>query len=605
MSLSDTLTKYREALVASQDRQQAIYDSRSDKVGDFYNSFLNQLVRKYENKVGDKDWEKNVLDNFKNFFGTDNPTFVAVDGTSDKIQLEEYAVFFAASYGVKGTFSLDGKNSVEYERRDIHDELSMVAYVPIPFAELEDVDFSQIDDDNRFSMIDIHNRLMILAEIYLLYNEIKSENHPNILLWDQTFSGMFHWRAPPIKDVPMIINAYEHNGRKLTIADALISRSHPYNADLNTPAPSKGFFNMPNRILYELFNSHTREAKISELATLFGESEAELRRVIERFIQNLRVGDEITSTNCLEYEKSSDAIRLNPRYWDSWDFVVGLVESLCTKIFSEKDAKALTYSGKWVTTVDIDFMVSILLRKIIEISWEQNVLLIGVVKDSASKYFIRNYLGVMKKESHYSDYEILDLYGLLWSDRLTMEHLPIEDESLNAPWATVEYDSIFQILYLSTKTETQEAYIRTVPTSERIFARHLSLLFSTRQKGKVIFNHMLFVDRALLPKFDLGKINNYSIPANANEVKVTVDPFVDLNSSEPNAVQDFVTLFLHNITSNRFPDVIGYPEPLHKADLGAKTFNRMVQPMIRSSTMMYGRSSKPWSKSIRAKRKFK
>jgi hypothetical protein len=250
-------------------------------------------------------------------------------------------------------------------------------------------------------------------------------------------------------------------------------------------------------------------------------------------------------------------------------------------------------------------MVSILLRKIVEVSWQKNILLIGVVKDSASKYFIRNYLGVMKKEGRYSNYEILDLYGLLWSDRLTMEHLPIEDDTLNAPWSTVEYDSIFQILYLTTKTETQQVYIRGVPTSERIFARHLSLLFSTRQKGKTIFNHTLFVDRALIPKFDLAKITGQPIPAQANEVKVDVKPFVDLNNSEQNIVQDFVMLFLHGITFNKFPDVIGYPEPLHKADLGAKTFNRMVQPMIRSSTLTHNRSSKPWSKSIRAKRKFK
>ena len=605
MSLSDTFSKYREALIASQNRQQEIYDSRSGKVGEFYNSFLSQLIRKYENKIGDNEWEKNTLDKFKEFFGTEKPTFVAVDGTSDKVQLEEYAVFFAASYGVKGTFSLDGTNSVQYERRELADELSMVAYVPIPFAELDGVSISEIDDDSRFSMVDVHNRLMILAEVYLLYNEVKNKNHPNILLWDQTFSGMFHWRAPPIKDVPMIINSFEHNGRSLSIADALIARSHPYNSELDIPAPAKGFFNMPNRILYEIFSSQNNEVRISDLSRLFGESESEVRRVIERFIQSIPVGGSVVSTECLKYHKSSDTIRLNPKYSNSWDFVVELVEDLCTKIFKEKDAKALTYSGKWVTTVDIDFMVSILIRKIIEISWQKNILLVGIVKDSASKYFIRNYLGVMKMEDRYSNYEILDLYGLLWSDRLTMEYLPIEDDTLNAPWSTVEYDSIFQILYLTTKTKTQQTYIRGIPTSERIFARHLSLLFSTRQKGKTIFNHMLFVDRVLVPKFDLPKITSRPIPAQANEVKVNVRPFVDLNNSEQNIVQDFTMLFLHSVTFNKFPDMIGYPEPLHKADLGAKTFNRMVQPMIRSSTLMNNRSFKPWSKSIRAKRVFK
>jgi len=605
LSLSDTFSKYREALVASQDRQQNLYDTRSVNVDEFYNNFLNQLIRKYDRKIYDKDGQKTIFSQFKEYFGTDKPSFVAVDGTSDKVQLEEYAVFLAASYGVKGTFTLDGTNTVAYEKRDLNDELSMVAYVPIPFAELEEISINELDDDNRFSMIDIHNRLMILAEVYLMYNEINSDNNPNILLWDQTFSGMFHWSSPPIKNVPMVINSFEHKGRKLAMADAIIARSHPYNSKLDVPSPSKGFFNMPNRIIFELFYSPTKQVKISNMAHIFDASESEVRRVIERFIQNVPTGEEIINSECLEYDKFSDIIRINPKYEKSWEFVVELVENLCSRIFKEKNAKALTYSGKWITTVDIDFMVSILLRRIIEISWEKNVLLIGVVKDSASKYFTRNYLGVMGKQGNYSGYEILDLYKLLWSDRLTMEHLPIEDQTLNAPWTTIEYDSIFQILYLSTKTETQETYIKSVPTSERIFARHMSLLFSARQKGKTIFNHLLFVDRALIPKFDLAKINRYMIPAQANEVKTSVNPFVDLNNSEQNIAQEFVTLFLYNVTSNKFSDIIGYPEPLHKAHLGAKTFNRMVQPMIRSSTKIYERSSKPWSKSIREQREFK
>jgi len=603
MSLSDTLTKYREALLASQDRQQEIYDKRGDNVAKFYRSFLHNLVRKYEKKFEDKEWQKQILNNFKDFFETDKITFLAVDGTSDKVQHEDYSVFFAASYGVKGTFALDGTNIVEYERRDLKDELSMVAYVPIPFAELNEISVSELDDDNRFSMIDIHNRLMILAEIYLLYNEIKSENPLHVVLWDQTFSGMFHWRAPPIKDVPMIVNGYEHNGRKLTMSDALIARSHPYNDELDVPAVARGFFNMPNRILYEL--SKKTEAKISDFVTLFGESEKEVRRVIERFIQNVNVGDQVITTDLLDYQNSSDTVKLNSKFSDSWDFVVDLVDTLCTKIFKKKEAKALTYSNKWVTTVDIDFMVSILLRKIIEISWEKNILLIGVVKDSASKYFMRNYLGVMRKQNYYSDYEILDLYGLLWTDRMTMEYLPVEDENLNAPWASIEYDSFFQVVYLTTKTESQEISVRAIPTSERIFSRSLSLLFSTRTKDKTIFNHVLFLDRALIPKFDKSKINKYNISAKANEINVEIKPYVDLDNSQENVVQDFVTLFLYNITKNKFPDVIGYPEPLHKADLGAKTFNKMVQPMIRSSTKMYIHSLKPWSKSIRAKRKFR
>jgi hypothetical protein len=37
------------------------------------------------------------------------------------------------------------------------------------------------------------------------------------------------------------------------------------------------------------------------------------------------------------------------------------------------------------------------------------------------------------------------------------------------------------------------------------------------------------------------------------------------------------------VTRNVFPEVIGYPDPLHHADRGAKSVLRMVEPMLRSS----------------------
>jgi len=37
------------------------------------------------------------------------------------------------------------------------------------------------------------------------------------------------------------------------------------------------------------------------------------------------------------------------------------------------------------------------------------------------------------------------------------------------------------------------------------------------------------------------------------------------------------------LTRNVFPEVIGYPDPLHHADRGAKSILKMVEPMLRSS----------------------
>jgi len=42
-------------------------------------------------------------------------------------------------------------------------------------------------------------------------------------------------------------------------------------------------------------------------------------------------------------------------------------------------------------------------------------------------------------------------------------------------------------------------------------------------------------------------------------------------------------LILDTVTKNLFPNVIGYPDPLHKADWGAKSLGDKVRPIILSS----------------------
>lgn len=52
------------------------------------------------------------------------------------------------------------------------------------------------------------------------------------------------------------------------------------------------------------------------------------------------------------------------------------------------------------------------------------------------------------------------------------------------------------------------------------------------------------------------------------------------------------------LTRNHFAEAIGYPDPLHKADWGAKTIGRAVAATIQSS--VYFLNSRPLSRTFRA-----
>ncbi|MEZ5335954.1 MAG: hypothetical protein R2741_12335 [Methanolobus sp.] len=85
-------------------------------------------------------------------------------------------VFFGGSYGIRGSIHFEGEPpKVKYEKWSSEQDVSMVAYVPVPFAELNDVSEEQFvlkPDEEKINLLSIHTQIMQLAEIYLIYDLI-------------------------------------------------------------------------------------------------------------------------------------------------------------------------------------------------------------------------------------------------------------------------------------------------------------------------------------------------------------------------------------------------------------------------------------------------
>jgi hypothetical protein len=98
---------------------------------------------------------------------------------------------------------------------------------------------------------------------------------------------------------------------------------------------------------------------------------------------------------------------------------------------------------------DILFLIAVGLRALVEVCWERRMMLVGVVKDSESRYLTRNYLGVMKQVGVYPEFQTLKVGLLPWTDRIYLETIPTCcDDELEAPWASIEFDSTFMTLHL-------------------------------------------------------------------------------------------------------------------------------------------------------------
>src|SRR5690606_13065552 len=119
---------------------------------------------------------------------------------------------------------------------------------------------------------------------------------------------------------------------------------------------------------------------------------------------------------------------------------------------------------------------------------------------------------------------------------------------------------------------------------ERLFMRSLGQFFLKRDKRTPLMGHVVFLERLLSPAWDwIGRDEGPAeIPIETRELG-RVAPFAWRDHDHVNPGQWVMMYLLSVLTRNHFAEAIGYPDPLHKADWGAKTIGRSVGNLIRSS----------------------
>lgn len=586
--IASTIQGYRRSLDSSEARYRKLYSDRADSTRVFYDMFLNRLIRGYQPVLRDRSSRELLKDRINQFFGSDQIRFAAVDGTCVRDTFGDYMVFFGAAYAVRGTLSVRvDPPSTKYERWSQEQDVSMVSYIPIPFAELGDVaeeQFTASSDASRVNLTSIHTQLMLLAEIYLAYDLVcASSLRPRVLLWDQSMSGVLASTAVAADKLGLV--GSEYLGRELTAQDVVVAYSHPYNSSLDLPSTKS--YRQYNRVLMEAFTHPTKPQ--SSVARELGLTNPDVTPVLSRArSKDILLRSTTNPDGLVEVDTRGDRLVINSKFKDSWAYSVALFESVCKRLFKEKDQDALVYRRRagstererWASPNDLRFLAAVGLRALVELCWKHNVLLVGIAKDSSSRYFSQNYLGCLRDCATYDFGDTL----LPWTDRTLLELLPLLDESLEAPWSTVEFDSVFMTLAIRDlgdgKPPRAAGVQGDIVGDERLFARSLAQFFISRKKKTPLTGHAIFVDRLLHPTLDRGSWGPVEVKgAEIGTVSPTVHPW----AGTPNTGQDITMYFLDTLTKNLYPDVIGYPDPLHKADWGAKSIRKKVVEMIESS----------------------
>lgn len=599
--VSEISTRYKEALNVSREQYRDLFDSRIDAAHELYDQFLKTQVVPFEPRFATARSRERLQDEIERVLGTKRLQFIAIDGTCRREQFADMVTFFGGAYGARGELVLDsGDHKVHYKRWSLEQDVSMVAWVPVPFARLEEVSEGEefvATDEEKVNLSSVHVQVMQLAEVFLAFNAVNASvlDAPHLLLMDLSPSSVLASVARAQDGIGLV--GYPYDRRSLTRADIAVAMAQPISSTFGIPAPK--LMDVHRLAISDLFRDPKATLAAAALAQAHGltpaRASASLEWLEKRGVLDAQGAPLIDAT-------------------ESWEYTKSLFQNICRRLFLQKDPGALQYDAadeygvlrrRWMSPDDLGFLVAVGMRMLIESCWERKVLLYGVVKDSSSRYFARNYLGVALETGYHPELAALKLGMLPWTDRILCEAIPAFDPDLAAPWATVEFDSAFMTLHrekdpASGATKVAGVMGRIV-NQERLFMKSLGQFFLTRDKPKPLMGHVVFLERLVHPAFDAPGRDGSPDELLIRTPEIgAVSPFVWRDVHHANQGQTVMMYLLSVLTKNHFAEAIGYPDPLHKADWGAKSMGRWVGQTIESSTRVL--ATDPMSNTFRTTR---
>jgi len=577
-TISDVFSQYDRALDQTRGRIEESLGETTEALDEFYNGFLKNHVINYSERFKNEVFRRELHRSLQQRHKTSTLKFWAIDGACRKIETADLAIFYGGAYVVKGTLGLqENPPKLAYDESAPEDDSSIVAYLPLSSEDLTIIDPEDrfmVNDSQRFNLSGLDTSLMLLAEVFLLYRGSSGIDHPHMLIWDNSFSSVLANATPNVHDVHFA--GIEIGGEKVWYPDLLVGYSKPWNEKLDVP--SRKSHRLWERCIARIYSSPDHRVELKAFAMDAGLSEEVVSTQIrllwatDKFGRKWKEGN--PETALVKFDGTT--MTLNKDYLHSPDKIRRLFEHFCNRLFRDKDPTILLYEHldidgnlrkRFFGNEEITFLMAIGLRMIFENCWRNNVMLIGVVKDSASTYFTRNYLGVLRKVNKL-DFEPKKIPN---TDRMTFERLPYIDEALRGPWSSTEFDGVFMTLRLVKDGTSNNSSIQGVRgdilVQPNILMRSL-VQFHMERKGEMepSMGHVIFVDRLVHP----GSIPERVTVIHGDRDLGTVEPFWFSDATKRNKEQEQVLYLLSVLTRNVFPEVIGYPDPLHYADRGGK-----------------------------------
>ncbi len=514
----------------------------------------------------------------KRMFGNDTARFAAIDGSEDQKLLGGLAVFWAGSYFCTGkiTYSKDQLPSVSYDTGFVEKGEGLASCVPIYVDTIPEVDTqtqlstrgnqstisSATTDQDTVDNSTIASWMMLLSELYLAYRLAKSKEFQIILL-DRSLSGtlsslMYDTSKRALWKRQCAICAVEIDNVKFDELELAYGRYHI--PDHEGSLPARGDYLRYAAIL--LLEKSGKPLTLAEIAVqLKCTAEDRLKRLTRYLKQSVDAGF---------LQMSDEKYSINPRYANSWNRIRQLVELFGIRFFTSSLGNPLQVTDgdhtRWMTTLDLAFLSLFTLNLLVEESIRNNILLVGITKDTTARDMLDHLIPVCRSQGTWDE----KVEHVATTDRMLMQAVSMSHHTeVPVPWASIEYDTAFQTILPD--FEHRAGYVSGAIMNRIILEQRFVKSYIQLDKSKSddqFRSNVLFIDRLYHRDFENGP--TVTLKHHYAAVDEEVNPTLWNSNSVRNDVQNLLMVTLKSMTQPSLPEVFGHNKPLFIADKIAK-----------------------------------
>jgi hypothetical protein len=373
------------------------------------------------------------------------------------------------------------------------------------------------------------------------------------------------------------------DGLQIDANDLRIARHCIINEVLELP-PARGTY-LLYKILFEINSNNTVDDQqgstlwdLNSICKILNIPDEEIRqrKRIEKYIQRC-VQDGI-----IETKEDGKKLYLSERYNSTWSRVKKLVTSIGDQIFysqnnrnsnspfviEERNSNGQT-KKKWITTLDLAFRSLFSLYMLIEECWKNNVLLLGISKDTAVHEFKNHVMPICLNNNLWSNCSLTqdDINNIPNTVRMFLQSLSIfNHDKISLPWALIEYDSAFMMAvpdsnkpngYVSGTTKNKI-------TPSQLFLRSYIQLQDSKRNG-MLRSNVLALDRLVYPNLDLTEKEVISELLHNYIIDERIRFILFKNNKMKNDLQNLIMNILKNMSIPSMPDGFGHNKAGYRA----------------------------------------